>query len=346
MQIYEIDPLTDPRWTEFLRSHPLASIFHTPDWLGALQQTYRYEPTVFTTSPPANVLTNGIAFCRVTSWLSGRRLVSLPFTDHCAPLVRSPEELTDLLTHVKVKAEADEWKYVEIRPTVMTRGGFDGYRVCKSFLLHKLDLRRTVDEIFGAFHKDCVQRKIKAASKTGLVCEEGRSESLVDKFYRLLITTRRRHGVPVQPRAWFQNLIMFMGDRLKIQVASKDGQPVASIMTLRFKETAIYKYGCSDPGVSKVGATQLLLWKAIQEAKQESGTEFDMGRSDLDNPGLITFKDRWGAVRTPLAYYRCPARQRDSSVARWQGAVSKYIWSHAPESVLVAAGRSLYRHAG
>ena len=331
---------------EFLRGQPLASVFHTPGWLRALQQTYQYEPTVFTTSPPGDRLTNGLAFCRVSSWLCGHRLVSLPFTDHCAPLVGSPEELTHLLTHVKEKAAEGKLNYVEIRPAAMTGSGYDGYRLSKSFLLHRLDLRGTLDEIFEAFHKDCVQRKIKAAANAGLLCEEGRSESLLDKFYHLLIATRRRHGVPVQPRAWFRNLITFVGDGLQIQVASKDGQPVASIMTLRFKQTVVYKYGCSDSRFNKVGATQLLLWRAIQEARQGSVREFDMGRSDLDNPGLIKFKDRWGAVRTQLAYYRCPAGRRDSSVARWQGAVSKYIWSHAPESVLIAAGRSLYRHVG
>jgi lipid II:glycine glycyltransferase (peptidoglycan interpeptide bridge formation enzyme) len=247
---------------------------------------------------------------------------------------------------VKEKAEEDKWNYVEIRTTAITLAGCNGYRVSKRFLLHRLDLQRTLDEIFYGFHKDCVQRKIKTASRTGLICEEGRSGSLFAKFYSLLVATRRRHGVPVQPKAWFHNLITFLGDRLTIRVASKDGQPVASIMTLQFKQTVIYKYGCSDSRFNNMGATQLLLWRAIQEAKQSTGTEFDMGRSDLDNPGLIAFKDRWGAVRMQLAYHRCPAGQHDSSANRWQDAISKYVWSHAPESVLIAAGRTLYKHVG
>ena len=51
------------------------------------------------------------------------------------------------------------------------------------------------------------------------------------------------------------------------------------------------------------------MWKAIQEAKNDQLDEFDMGRSDCDNPGLIAFKDRWGAARSTLSYLRYPLRQ-------------------------------------
>ena len=69
--------------------HPKASVFHTPAWLQALRWTYGDEPVVFTTSPPTAELTNGVVFCRVKSWLTGRRLISLPFSDHCEPLCDS-----------------------------------------------------------------------------------------------------------------------------------------------------------------------------------------------------------------------------------------------------------------
>ena len=93
MGVYEIDPLCDPRWPEFLQNNPRASVFHTPGWLRALKRTYGYEPVVYTTTPATVELTNGWVFCRVFSWLTGRRLVSLPFSDHCEPLVDKPEHL-------------------------------------------------------------------------------------------------------------------------------------------------------------------------------------------------------------------------------------------------------------
>src|SRR4030081_3521338 len=79
------NPVGDRHWSELLERHPAASVFHSPGWLHALRQTYGYEPFVVTTSP-GPTLENGLVVCRVKGWTS-RRLVSLPFSDHCDPLL-------------------------------------------------------------------------------------------------------------------------------------------------------------------------------------------------------------------------------------------------------------------
>jgi len=89
-----------------------ASIFHTPGWLGALWRTYGYEPVVFTTSAPNAQLQNGVLFCHVNSWLTGRRLVSLPFSDHCQPLLDGGGELQTVLEYLEQEARRERWKYV------------------------------------------------------------------------------------------------------------------------------------------------------------------------------------------------------------------------------------------
>src|SRR5262249_10182222 len=106
---YNLDPLRDPRWPEFLETHPRASVFHTPGWLTALRRTYGYEPVAYTTTPPGTNLTNGIVFCKVNSRLTGRRLVSLPFSDHCEPLVESSEDLQPLLQSLEHDCEDERW---------------------------------------------------------------------------------------------------------------------------------------------------------------------------------------------------------------------------------------------
>src|SRR5271157_3411562 len=332
MDVYEIDPTRDERWDDFLQKHPQASIFHTRHWLEALRQTYNYTPVALTSSPPGQPLTNGFPFCRISSWLSRSRLVSLPFSDHCTPLLESANELTYLLAYLREKLAAEKWSYIEIRPrdSVVTGDGL--FEKSKSFFFHKLDLRPSLDEIFQKFHRDCVQRKIERAAREKVTCEQGRSDSLLTKFYYLLLLTRRRHGLPAQPVDWFRNILACVGDKVKIRVASKDGCPIASILTLRYKHVLVYKYGGSDRKFSNLGGTQLLLWNAIQEAKRDQLSEFDMGRSDCDNPGLVAFKDRWGAARTELAYIRYPVRHSHSIAEATQTGIGKYVWSHVPNS--------------
>ena len=346
MAIYQIDPARDERWDGFLETHPEASIFHTRGWLEALRRTYGYIPIAFTTSPPGCPLTNGLPFCQISSWLSGRRLVSMPFSDHCAVLVEDSEQLKCLLGYLRDKSALEKWRYIELRPTdPIVRDGtvFDKSEV---FFLHKLELSPSLEDIFQTFHRDCVQRKIQRAVREGLVCEEGRTDFLLTKFYHLLLMTRRRHGLPAQPARWFQNLVACLGEKVKIRVASKDGHPVAGIFTLRYKHGLVYKYGCSDHRFSNLGGTQLLFWRAIQEAKTEQISEFDLGRSGCDKPGLVAFKDRWGAKRSQLAYFRYPAKSARSLSEARQALISKYIWSHAPSGMLAAAGRAIYKHMG
>src|SRR5712691_4915854 len=116
LRVYQIDPLRDPRWAQFAERHPRASVFHTPGWLMALRRTYGYEPVVYTTTPPGTELTNGVILCRVYSRITGRRLVSVPFSDHCEPLVDRPEDLECLVHSLKRDRPKEGWKYVEIRP--------------------------------------------------------------------------------------------------------------------------------------------------------------------------------------------------------------------------------------
>ena len=94
--VHTFNPLNDPRWENFVDRHPQASVFHGRGWLEALWRTYGYEPVVYSTDSPSGELTNGVVLCRVNSWLTGRRLVSLPFTDHCEPLVQDASDRTSL----------------------------------------------------------------------------------------------------------------------------------------------------------------------------------------------------------------------------------------------------------
>jgi hypothetical protein len=345
MTVYKIDPIKDRRWAEFLPKHPAASVFHTPGWLEALQRTYGYEPVVFTTSPPGSQLANGLPFCRINTWFTGRRLVSLPFSDHCTPLVENSAELTCLLTFCEEELENEKWNYIEIRSRELHSPVPAGFEKDKAFCFHTLDVRPSLDELFDGLHKDCVQRKIQRAEREGLIYEEGREDLLLRKFYHLLLITRRRHGLAPQPMRWFMNLIACLGDGVKIRVASKDGRPLASILTLRYKQALVYKYGCSDDQFNNLGGTQLLMWRAIQEAKNDQLDEFDMGRSDCDNPGLIAFKDRWGAARSTLIYLRYPSPRPHISGAM-QGNIAKYVLAHTPDSLLAATGSMLYKYMG
>jgi len=343
--VYEIDPLCDPRWAHLVESHSRSSVFHSTKWLTALQEVYGYEPVAVTTSPPGAILTNGLVFCRIRSWLTGRRFVSLPFSDHCEALIDRPDELDVML--LQMKRDQEKWKaqYIEIRPVSYRPSSDTGLEKSLTYQFHRLDLRRSSEELFRDFHKDCVQRKIRRAEREGLKYEAGNSEGLLQKFYKLLVTTRRRQYLPPQPLAWFRGLVAAFGDDITIRVASKGDLPVASILTLSHKKSVVYKYGGSIASLNKFGGMAFLFWKTIQEAKEEGLEELDMGRSNADNVGLIAFKEHWRAAGTTLSYWRYPVRFRGPLSARRQSLLRRFVQA-APDVALEAVGTLLYRHIG
>ncbi len=345
-QVYTLDPLRDTRWSRLLEKHPDASVFHSRGWLNALDRTYAYQPIVYTTSAPGMELTNGLVFCLIDSWLTGPRLVSLPFSDHCEPLVDSDETLRSLLGYLTQRFGSAGCKYIELRPLRSSLDPTPGFGKSAAFHFHRLDLRPAAEVLFRSFHKSNVRARIRRAEREHLTYEAGRSESLLRMFYRLLLLTCRHRRLPPQPINWFRHLIDCMGDAVQFHVASKDGQPVASILTLTFKQTLVYKYGCSDRRLNNLGGTQFLFWKALQKAKEDGLQEFDLGRSDLQTPGLVTFKDRWGSARSMINYFRCPAPARQSGVTQWSASMAQSLFARMPDRLLVAAGRMLYRHVG
>jgi hypothetical protein len=346
--VYKIDPLRDPRWQAFVEKHPNGSVFHSVGWLAALRCTYGYIPVVFTTSSPTDELRNGLLFCRVRSWLTGPRMVSLPFSDHCEPLCDSGE-FEFLVRYLQSALDHQEWKYLEIRliDELFSRGAETaGFRVKDKHLLHRVSLRPSVADLLRSFHKDSIQRRVRRAERADLVERVGRSEQLLKDFYALCLLTRQRQHLPPQPYEWFRNVVRSMGESLDIRAAYKGEVPIASILTLRFRDTVYYKYGCSNTQFNNLGATPLLLWRAIREAKSSGAHVFDLGRTEIGNAGLIAFKNKWAPAQQSLTYWKFPASPADSARFDRKLKLVKQVFSLMPNRLLAATGKLLYPHIG
>lgn len=348
-QVYTLRPLEDARWRDLIASHPRSSAFHCNAWLEALRRTFRFEPIAFTTSGPHSSLANAVVLCRVDSWITGHRLISLPLSDHCDPLVDDMEVEQAILSSLQREIVRKRLRYAEIRPTremkTVTECAYSTLTYCS----HRIDLSANIDTLFRRCHKNSTQRKIRRAEREGLTLIKGCTESILDHFYRLMVLTRRRHNAPPQPKAWFGNLIDCFGSALTIRLALKHGSPIAGILTLRHKDTLVYKYGCSDAGFHHFGGMQFLLWDSILEAKREGLWTFDLGRSEWGHPGLIAFKDHMGATRSELSYSRLSAGKSPRGAAKpadtaRKARIARLLSLYMPDSAFCRAGEFVCRH--
>lgn len=346
MQLYTLDPLEESRWSDLVATHPNASAFHQTGWLKALAKTYGYRAVALTSTPPGQPLSNGVVFCEVKSWITGNRLVSLPFSDHAEPLLSDDSTNSEFAEWMRAEYRRRRLRYVELRPYSEILDPEYPLQPSQSFWLHTLDLRPSVERLFRNLHQSCIQRRIRHAERQQLSYEKGTSKELLDQFYRLLLINRRRFRLLPQPQAWFQNLLECMTPNAEIRVLRKEGMAVAAMLTLRHGKTTIYKYGCSDEECHHLGGMPLLFWRMIEESKAEGAEKIDFGRTDLDNHGLARFKGHFGTACQNLKYFRYAEKERERMPAKKNLVAMRALVSALPHSLSSRSGSLMYRHIG
>ncbi len=244
----------------------------------------------------------------------------------------------------------EKWKYIELRPMVSFRfrpGDATLPSTGEEFYFHKLDLRPDLQTIFHNFHKSCVQRKIQRGERENLEYEAGRSERILDKFYGLLLLTRRRHQLPPQPLLWFRNLLECLGDRLTIRVVSKEGQPIASILTISVQEI-------SHLQIRLLGRRDSITWagcrffsgKQFKRARHWEPTNSTWVAARVDNSGLANFKERLGARASRLVYLRIERNLSYPTTTDWKVRCVRKAISHMPDPFLKLVANRFYRFVG
>jgi CelD/BcsL family acetyltransferase involved in cellulose biosynthesis len=346
MQFYTLDPLFDTRWDDLVASHPQASVFHRTGWLRALARTYGYRPVVLTSSPPGQRLSDGIAFCEIKSWITGSRLVSLPFSDHTQPLLSEKVNSLDLPKWLQTARSRFRSKYIELRPVSAQPEWSRALESSQSFWLHTLNLKPSIEQLFSNTHKSSIQRRIRHAEGEQLEYERGASGELIRHFYDLLVITRKRHKLLPQPQSWFRNLVSEMSGDAEIRLVRSAGNPVAAILTLHHRGTVVYKYGCSDHRFHHLAGMPFLFWKLIDESKSQGLAQIDLGRTDFENEGLVAFKDRLGTSRTIISYLRYPQNQKTKPAQLSDRSMVRNLFASLPAALSSGIGRMVYRHLG
>jgi CelD/BcsL family acetyltransferase involved in cellulose biosynthesis len=293
--------IEDPRWAEFVSACPSATCFHHPAWSKVVSECYGYRPFALALEDDSGRVRAGLPVVEVRSRLGGRRWISLPFTDHCPPLAREESDYPLLISELE-RLRADRGiREFEIRD----RLDHGGSHPLQAAVRHTLAIRPDSQEMFRAFHRSQVQRSIGKAEREGITVNHAeRAEDLTDVFYRLHANTRRRLGVPVQPRRFFESLWAEAIDRGLgfVLIASAAGNPVASAVFLSWNGTLIYKYGASDSRSWNMRPNHAIFWSAIRWAAEHGYHTLDFGRTEVDQEGLRSFKSGWGATEVPLQY--------------------------------------------
>lgn len=337
-----LDP-SDGRWIAFTASRPQANIFHHPAWLSSLTECYGYRPFVVVVCDPFGQLRAGLPMMEIDSPLTGRRWVSLPFTDHCAPLYDGAESLGKLMDTIASLSRDDETPRIELR---WAPASLPDIRCYSHHVLHTIQLSEDIERVGSHIHH-MHERNIRVASQRGVRIELGQEQEDLDRFYCLHLLTRRQQGVPIQPRRFFDLLARSLVGRALgfVLTAYKDDECLAAAVFLHWQKTLTYKYGASSSQGLSLRPNNLLFWEGIRWGCENGYTVFDMGRTGLDNTGLRQFKSRWGAEEQPLTYATFSEAPPSPTGGKLM-ALMQTVIRHSPPLVCRMTGELLYGHFG
>jgi CelD/BcsL family acetyltransferase involved in cellulose biosynthesis len=342
LQTLEID---DPRWTAFVDSHAEATPFHHPSWGRLLAECYGFKSFAVAMLDDEVVLA-GAPMLEISGYRRRRRWVSLPFTDYCPPLRGGGNriEFVEALDRLRKRADIAQ---LELRGPIEgpgTRAETVAYR-------HVLPLDPDSDRVFATFQKSRVQRGIRQAERfvaSGLLAVKraDRESDLSEVFYDLHVSTRRRLGVPVQPRRFFRLLWERMLETGLgfVLLAQSEGRSVAGAVFLVHGRTMVYKFGASESYAQRLRPNHLLMWSAIREACERGSDVFDFGRTDLNGDSLREFKLGWGTREESLVYSHLGAGRDRRSTGRAAAALAPLI-RRSPPLVCRTIGELFYKHA-
>lgn len=332
----------DSRWIEFIESHQDTTAFHHPSWARLIAECYRYRAFALARLDLQGRVIAGMPVIEVGGAFRRRRWVSLPFTDWCQPLARSEAPGTDLVEELDAARRQAGVSQLEVRAHLAG----DGAHASPVAVVHRLRLDPDPDCVYRRFKRLSVRKGITRAERHGVVIRQGESHlALTDVFYRLHLQTRRRLGVPAQPRRYFDLLWHHMIEpgRGFVLLAYTDGTPIAGAVFLAWNGTVIYKYGASDTRFWDLHPNHLVMWTAIRWGCAHGFDTFDFGRSELHHKGLRQFKSGWGTEQS-LMYTTIADHPAPPPEHRLQGAAGPVI-RRCPLWVCRAVGQLLYRYA-
>lgn len=338
-----MNPLEHPAWDDEVARWPEASVFHSLGWARVLADSYGCRP-LYPVCREGDQLRAVLPLMEVRGWLHGRRGVSLPFSDFCGALVDEPGHLPALMGAAHQLAVQHGWRSMEFRGTV------DAERAPEpelSFHTHELDLQGSEERQWARCRPE-VQRAIRKARAAGLEVRIRADDESLGDFYFLQTLTRRRHGLPPQPRSFFRALqqqLLKPGGGM-IVTARQEGRAVAAALFLRFGARALFKYGACDLAAQAARPNDLVMWEGIRWCREVGCRSLSLGKTRLEQDGLRRFKLGWGAAEDRLDYYRYEMRTESfvkgsDPVAGWHNRVFRVL----PVPLLQWAGRVLYREA-
>lgn len=331
MNVEDVDILDASQYNRVLVRRR-TDLFHSPNWARVLCDAYGLRIRAAIDDDDCAVL-----YCPVSNEL-GDRIVSLPFSDYCDPLVDDPAQGLALIKELEAKGLP-----LTVRCLRCDLSG----KVVKKARWHGIQLTDSRDKLWGRL-SESKRRAIRKAQRHGVEVARLDDVAFLDTFHRMHVAMRKgKYRLLAQPKRFFESICRhFKADEGWHPLAAMhDGEVIAAMIFLRWQDTLYYKFGTSMPAALPMRPNDLLMWHAMQYACDLGCTMLDLGLSDDDQPGLIRFKRQFGARESEIRNVQFGGDGDPRGVA-WRpvlGEITRLMTEPSvPDDVTADAGDLLY----
>ena len=303
--LHPIDPLTDPRYDEFVGGCDRAGAYHAGAWARILAVAYGGRPHYLALSGPGGALEAVLPLMTSRGLVTGSRLRSLPVVPFAGPAGTTLEaEAAIAGAACRVADERGATLTINTRTAGYEEHAPD-LHCAVSNPTWVTPLPGDADSLRSGWKKSSnnLFRNIAKAEKAGVRVREGKGDSDLRDFYALYLATMRRHRS--LPRAWRQmkldQSLLGPSGAFRLFIAEHESRPVAAAVFHAFGDTVDLLYNGSDDAARDLRPNFALYWHAISWAIENGHRRFDWGEAQEGGP-LSRFKAQWSAE--PVAAYR------------------------------------------
>jgi FemAB-related protein (PEP-CTERM system-associated) len=283
-------------WNDFLATQPGGSFYQLHEWSGLNRSTLGHEP-FYLSAQAGQSLCGVLPLTFVTSTLFGRILCSMPFVNFGGPCAADEATARALVTRARALAREQRANYLELRCTAPLDTDMP---VSTRKISMSIALDRDPEALFGRFtskHRTNIRRAI----KNDLVTTSGGAD-LLPVFYSVMEQSWRQLGTPLYSRDYFARILETFGERVRIFVCSRQGEPVAVAFNGYFNGVVEGMWAGGTAQARPLQANYALYWDMIRDACERGFQRYHLGRSTADS-GAEDFKKKWNATAEQLFWY-------------------------------------------
>ncbi len=347
-----LDPLKDPRWDRFVRSHDRASAYHLSDWAAILASAYRFRVRYLALEDAHQRLRAVMPLMYKRGPVSGARLRSLPVVPFCGPLADTDALERDMM--VAACNSVPSGAQLVVTTSSSSLVGLPGVACRPGLPRWIVPLDGSVDPSRWRCGGRNPARGVRKAEAAGVRVREARSAADLRTFYRLYLRAQRRL------RALPRRLAQLTLDRsafgpegvFRLFLAEHEGRTIAGTLWHAFGPTMDGLYYGGDERFTGLAPNHAMYSHVLDWALEHGYEELDLGGA-ASGSSLAYFKSQWGAEPVPLYFYVYPARAAPpdstrppapSSIEIADHRVLDSVWQLAPLDALRVAGTLAYRY--